>query len=104
MRFFPSFLLLGNGTEFISTTLHINSSSLHHRTTKESSSNLASFSHLNMNQSRDEKTHNFKTETQGESIRKVSPFKEYCSLRKLKKEKICLCICRSLDFKLYNHV
>lgn len=70
-------LLLGNGTEFSNKTLlHINSSSLHHRTTNEPSSSTATLSHLNMNKSLDEKIHNFKGENQGESIRQVTPFKE----------------------------
>lgn len=74
------FLFPGNeGTEFSNkTTLHFNSSSLHHHTLNGSSPTtyMAGFGHLNMNQSRDEKIHNLRAENQGESIRKVSPFKD----------------------------
>jgi hypothetical protein len=75
------FLFPGNeGTEFSNkTTLHFNSSSLHHHTLNGSSPTtlaMAGFGHLNMNQSRDEKIHNLRAENQGESIRKVNPFKD----------------------------
>lgn len=72
------FLFPGNGSEFSNkTTLHFNSSSLHHHTVNGSSpTTMAGFGHLNMNQSRDEKIHNLRAENQGESIRKVSPFKD----------------------------
>jgi len=70
------FFFLGNGTEFSDKTLHFNSSTLHHHTVNVSSSTMSSFGHLNMNKSRDEKIHDFRAENQGESIRKVSPFKE----------------------------
>ncbi|XP_046648929.1 uncharacterized protein LOC124340452 isoform X2 [Daphnia pulicaria] len=56
------------GTEFSNkTTLHFNSSSLHHHTLNGSSPTtlaMAGFGHLNMNQSRDEKIHNLRAENQ----------------------------------------
>lgn len=75
---FSCVLLLfpGNGTEFYNKTLHFNSSSFHHHTVNGSSPTTAGFGHLNMNQSSDEKIHNFRAENQGESIREVSPFKD----------------------------